>query len=116
MSLLLFSGAGQGVRTSALIIQLLTLLSESEPERERGCGETADCVVYQSFIKPHRRVTSDCGPVCRPGCLPSEKKPQHTSAENDKNSKLRFQTKVTDKNEHLESKVEGCHGNLTSFK
>lgn len=33
---LLFSGAGQGVRTSALIIQMLTLLSESEPERERG--------------------------------------------------------------------------------
>lgn len=32
---LLFSGAGQGVRTSALIIQMLTLLSESEPERER---------------------------------------------------------------------------------
>lgn len=32
---LLFSGAGQGVCTSALIIQLLTLLSESEPERER---------------------------------------------------------------------------------
>lgn len=34
MSLLLFSRAGQGVRTSALIIQLLTLLSETEPERE----------------------------------------------------------------------------------
>lgn len=62
MSPLLFSGAGQGVRTSALIIQLLTLLSESEPERRSG--ETADSVVYQSFIKPlcsHRRVTSDCG-------------------------------------------------------
>lgn len=37
--LLLFSGAGQGVRTSALIIQMLTLLSESEPERERGGRE-----------------------------------------------------------------------------
>lgn len=67
MSLLLFSGAGQGVRTSALIIQLLTLLSKSEPER--GRGETADGVVYQSFIKPlcsHRRVTSHCGPVSQP--------------------------------------------------
>lgn len=73
MPLLLFSRAGQGVRTSALIIQLLTLLSESEPER--GCGETADCVVYQSFIKPlrsHRRVTSDCGSVSQPGCTPDE--------------------------------------------
>ena len=49
MPLLLFSGAGQGVRTSALIIQLLTLLSESEPER--GCGETADGVVYQKLYQ-----------------------------------------------------------------
>lgn len=64
MSLLLFSGPGQGVRTSALIIQMLTLLSKSEPER--GCGETADGVVYQSFIKPHRRVTSCCGSVSQP--------------------------------------------------
>lgn len=77
MSLLLFSGAGQGVRTSALIIQLLTLLSERVSQREGGCsGETADNVVYQSFIKParcHRRVTTDFGSVSCPGCPQAEK-------------------------------------------
>lgn len=81
--LLLFSGAGQGVRTSALIIQMLTLLSETEPERERGrgCGETADGVVYRRFIKPlcsHGRVTSECGSVSQPGFTPAERKnPAH---------------------------------------
>lgn len=53
MSPLLFSGAGRGVRTSALIIQLLTLLSESEPERERERlrrnGPTG--VVYQKLYQ-----------------------------------------------------------------
>ena len=37
MSLLLFSGAGRGVRTSALIIQLLTLLSERLQQNGRLC-------------------------------------------------------------------------------
>lgn len=86
MSLLLFSGAGWGVCTSALIMQLLTLLSESEPvrEAERGCGETSDRVVYQSFIEPlcsHRRVTSDCGSASH-GALQLRKR-QHVSTEED---------------------------------
>lgn len=51
-------------------------LAVREWASERGCGETADSVVYQSFIKPlccHRRVTSDCGSVSYPGCTPAEK-------------------------------------------
>lgn len=55
MSLLLFSGAGQGVRTSALIIQLLTLLSESEPAREAAAKQPT--VLFIKALSSRSAVT-----------------------------------------------------------
>lgn len=57
MSLLLFCGAGWGVRTSALIIQLLTLLSEPERERERDAAAKRPTVLFIKALSSLRPAT-----------------------------------------------------------
>lgn len=51
---LLLCGAGQGVHTSTLIIQLLTLLSQAERERERDAAAKRLTVLFFEALSSPR--------------------------------------------------------------
>lgn len=69
MSLLLFCGAGRGVRTSALIIQLLTLLSE--PERQRDAAAKRPTVLFIKALSSLRPATDVLHHAASPASQPA---------------------------------------------
>lgn len=72
MSLLLFCGAGRGVRTSALIIQLLTLLSQ--PERQRDAAAKRPTVLFIKALSSLRPATDVLHHAASPASQPAEEK------------------------------------------